>query len=407
MVPFANLSRQEWCTLSVLFCTELVRGAFFLSFLPVYTVKHLGLSVTATGLAVSAHYLTETAFKVFAGWQFDRLGRPVLMGGLWVSFLSLCLMKFWPHPAVLVAASAALGLGFSPVWLAAMSEVAPVDMPGRVHRVGLVFTAWLGGAGAGLVGINFILPMGVDFTFSLLLFLWAAALALSPFAGIRPRGKGAGRREHFAGPLGQILSNRAARYILVPSMFLQTFCAGLLVPVLPLFAQSRLGLSPGQYGIFLLAGGCTAIACFLPAGSLINRWEARLKHFLGAGFALGALCLAALTLARGLAAVFVAVVFLGVAYGTILPAWNTLLARVIPPRYQATGWGVFTTIEGLGAALGPATGSLIARQAGFAAPFIATSFILLSIALFYLFYPLERLIASKDNRGGKYVDKDP
>ncbi|WP_027717318.1 MFS transporter [Desulfovirgula thermocuniculi] len=407
MVPFANLSRQEWYTLSVLFCTELVRGAFFLSFLPVYTVKHLGLPVTAAGLAVSAHYLTETAFKVLAGWHFDRLGKPVLLGGLGVSFLSLCTMRLWPHPGVLVAASAVLGLGFSPVWPAAMSEVAPVDMPGRVHRVGLVFAAWLGGAGAGLVGVNFILPKGVDLTFSLLIFLWAAALALSPFIGVRAGGKETGRKEYFTEPLVQILSNRAARYILVPSMFLQTFCAGLLVPVLPLFAQARLGLSPGQYGIFLLAGGCTAITCFLPAGFLIGRWEARLRQFLGAGFAMGALCLAALTVVRGPAGAFMTAVFLGTAYGVILPAWNTLLARVIPPRYQATGWSVFTTIEGLGAALGPATGSFIARQAGLAAPFTVTALILLPIALFYLFYPLEKLLTSTGNREGKYVGEGP
>lgn len=386
-----NLSRQEWNMLSVLFCTELVRGAFFLSFLPLYAVKHLGLPITAAGLAVSAHYLTETAFKTIAGWHFDRLGRSVLLGGLIISFFSLGSIRLWPHPAVLVTASALFGLGFSPVWLAAMSEVAPVDMPGRVHRVGLVFAAWLSGAGIGLVGVNFVLHKGFDITFSLLIFLWTFALFLALFTETTERQGKKENNVNFTRPLFQILSNPAARYILAPSMFLQTFCAGLLVPVLPLFAQGKLGLSSSQYGLFLLAGGSTAVACFLPMGHLIDRWEMNLKHILGAGFGLGALSLVALTIVHNLAGAFLLAILLGVAYGAILPAWNTLLAKVIPSQYQATGWGVFTTIEGLGAALGPAVGSIIARQVGLAAPFVFATFMLLPIALFYLLYPLEKL----------------
>ncbi|MGB9903923.1 MAG: MFS transporter, partial [Desulfotomaculales bacterium] len=115
-MSFPVPERKEASLLLLLFLTEFARGAFFFTFLPFWTVNYLGFSVTVVGFAVSAQYLTETLFKTFAGWQFDRLGKPVLVGGLTLSFLSLLALKQWPAPAVLVACAGLFGLGFSPLW---------------------------------------------------------------------------------------------------------------------------------------------------------------------------------------------------------------------------------------------------------------------------------------------------
>lgn len=374
--------------LTILFITEFARGAFFLTFLPLYAVKYLGLSITAVGFAVSAHYFAETAFKTAAGWQLDRAGRPVMLIGLITSLASLLVMKLWPLPTILVVTSALFGLGISPVWLGVMSEVAPVQIPDRPNRIGLVFAAWLAGAGSGLVSVNFILHRGYELAFSLIIVLWVVSLTLTWLV----LSVGGRRRSHndlgIISALRRLTTNPAVTKILIPGMFLQTFSAGLLLPVLPLFAQNQLGLSSGQYGLLLLAGGGTTILCLIPMGLVIGRLA--LKGLLAAGFGLSALSLALLATCHSPKSAFPLAILLGLSYGLVLPAWNSLLAKVIPPERQATGWGVFATIEGLGVAIGPALGSLVARGVGTNAPIVLATVVLLSLSLFYTFYPLEK-----------------
>lgn len=385
-----TLSRKDWVLLLVLFITEFARGAFYLSFLPIYAVNFLGLSVTAAGFAVSAHYMTETVSKTAAGWYFDRTGRPVLIGGLLLSLLSLIIMKTWPLPAVLVLASALFGLGVSPVWLGVLSEVAPVDSPDRASRIGMVFSAWLAGAGSGLVSVNFILHRGYETAFWVIIILWLVSLTATwlflPDVIPATATKYSGLMESLCCLAGNTVMTR----VLIPGMFLQTFSAGMLLPVLPLFARNQLGLNSTQYGLLLSAGGGTAVICFLLLGWLVNR--VMLKSLLATGFGLSALSIGLLANSHSARSAFFLATLLGFSYALVLPAWNSLLARVIPPERQATGWGLFATVEGLGVAIGPALGSLVAHSMGNMATLLLTTVILSGIALFYIFYPLEKVL---------------
>ena len=397
-MPFVILGRRELGLLVLLFITEFARGAFFFTFLPFWIVNYLGFSITIVGFAVSAQYLTETLLKTFAGWQFDRLGRPVLAGGLVLSLFALLLIKWWPVPPVMVAAAGLFGLGYSPLWLSVISMVAPVGTPQRATRISMVFAVWLAGAGGGMVSVNFIMATNYDPVFWLVVTLWALALALAWLSTDRRQlpsasGKGA------AGPVpGNILTalrymatNKITTNVLLPGMFIQTLAAGLLLPVLPLFVQHHLHLNHSQYGLLLSAGGAAAVLSLLPMGYLADR--VALKFLLSAGFGFSSLLLAYLANSSGGVQAFLLAVCLGFAYAMILPAWNSLLAKIIPPENQAMGWGVFATIEGLGISVGPALGSAVARLIGMPATLLTTTGVLLIAALFYLLYPLEKVLA--------------
>jgi MFS family permease len=99
-------SRKDFSLLLILFLMEFTRGAFFLTFLPLYAVKYLGLSVAASGLAISAHYFVETLFKGAAGWQLDRRGHRILNISFSLGMATLLLMKIYPTATVLVLGSA-------------------------------------------------------------------------------------------------------------------------------------------------------------------------------------------------------------------------------------------------------------------------------------------------------------
>lgn len=395
-LPIFILGRQETGLLFLLFITEYARSAFFFTFLPFWVVNHLGFPVTIAGFAISAQYLAETGFKTFAGWKFDRLGRPVLVGGLILSFFSLLLFKCWPVPPVMIVTAGLFGLGFSPLWPGVISKVAPVEMFNRATRISMVFAAWLAGAGSGMVSVNFIMARNYDFVFWLVIILWFFALFLAWLATDRNNvapGPTRPVQDNILQALKKLATNKITISILFPGMFFQTLAAGLLLPVLPLFVQHHLHLNHNQYGLLLMTGGVTAIVSLLPLGYLADR--VALKVLLSAGFGLSSLLLAYLATRSTAAGAFVLAACLGFAYAMILPAWNSLLAKIIPADSQAMGWGLFATIEGLGITIGPALGSLVARSVGMPATLLTTTGVLLVAACFYFFYPLERVLAGK------------
>jgi len=380
--------------LLLLFLTEFARGAFFYTFLPLWVVNDLTISITIVGLAVSAHYLTETIFKTIAGWQFDRLGRWILLGGLLLSLLSLLTIKLWPVPAVLVVSSAMFGIGFSPVWLGVISRVAPIGIPNRASRIGLVFSSWMAGAGGGMTCISFFMSKSHELIFWIIIILWTLSLPIAWFATSGNRilpGSGDKHHRGMLNALKQMVSNSLTR-LLIPGMFLQTLAAGLLLPVLPIFAQKNLLLNHNQYGILLLTGGAATVISLLPMGYLADRLA--LKALLTTGFGASSLMLILLIHCHGFKETICTAVLLGFSYAMILPAWNSLLAKIIPPESQAMGWGVFATIEGMGITLGPALGAYVAGRIGLNATLTVTACVLLIAAFFYLLCPFEKMFVS-------------
>jgi MFS family permease len=382
-------SRKDFSLLLILFLMEFTRGAFYLTFLPLYAVKYLGLSVAVSGLAISAHYFVETLFKGAAGWQLDRRGHRILNISFSLGLATLLLMKMFPTAAVLVIGSAVFGLSVTPVWLAVVSGVAPVQLKDRASRMGIVFAVWLTGAGGGPVVISFFIENNYNLAFWFLIALWGLALIVS---ATMP-GKGADRAGGSPGfslfkEVARMAGNPSVKYILLPGMFLQTLAGGLILPLLPLYAQDVIGFSPRQYAFLLIAGGAAAVLCFLPMGHLADRF--RLRYLLATGFGLTALSLAMFSTARAALSAYLLAALVGFSYAVVLPAWNNLLAKSISPEHQATGWGLFATVEGMGIAVGPALGGAVTKSFGLTSSIIVSTVLLAVMACFYFLYPVEK-----------------
>ncbi|WP_003539997.1 MFS transporter [Desulfotomaculum nigrificans] len=389
MLKSLNLTGLDYILVLLLLLTEFTRSAFFLTFWPLYAVNFLHLSVVTAGVVVSAHYLSETLVKGAVGYQLDRRGRPVLIVGLIISFLSLISIYLLnvKHELLMVLSGGLFGLGFAPVWLAVMSQVAPIDRPDRAGRIGLVFSAWLIGAGAGPVGINFILPIGFRPTFQILILLWLTAVLLViviPF-----RTKTTSTKVSPVEQFKKLARNPMVVKVLLPGMFLQTMAASLLLPVLPIYATKVLGLASQQYGLLLTAGGAATVLFLVPMGRLVDRLP--LRVMLTGGFLLSAIFLAAFPLTKNLTYIIILVLLVGGSYAMVLPAWNSLLARAIPAEHQATGWGIFTTLEGLGIATGPTLGGVISGYIHPVGTIYLSAIILGGMGIFYLFYPFDQL----------------
>ncbi|SDW67866.1 MFS transporter [Paenibacillus sp. CF384] len=378
----------------ILFLVEFVRGAALISFLPIFGEKTLGLSLDIIGIAITAHYLTDTALKMAIGYLLDRFSiRFVVHTGLFASLVGIFLLQFAQQPWLFITAAALYGVGISPIWIVCLTKVSEDR---RAMQMGFLYTIWFIGIGSGPIVTNILLDYSTAWTYYLLLGLALLCWLLSLFISNQ---KSSGATSSL--PLREqlvILKERLRHMrLLLPGMVLQTMGAGMLVPILPSFAENKLGMNGAQYSILLLAGGACTVAGLIPLGRLSDNLGGK-KWFLVFGFVMIGAALYFLSLAPPMWQCIVLTAVLGLSYATLLPAWNALLANYVPPKQQGLGWGIFSTVEGIGGMIGPVVGGTLATWQGQSAVLWYSGVMYALIGFFYIWFPFR---AFKDSSHGK------
>lgn len=375
----------------VLLLVEFVRGAVVISFMPIYGEKALGLSLDVIGTAITAHYLTDTALKMFIGWLLDRVSaRTVVHIGLLTSLAGVILLQSADVPWLFITAAALFGVGISPIWIVCLTKVSEEN---RATQMGFLYTIWFIGIGSGPIVCNLLLDYSAPLTYRLLVVISALAWGLSLFIS--------NRRERdietipFAQQLTLLREKLSRMRLLLPGMILQTAGAGMLVPILPSFADKHLGLDNTQYTLILVAGGAFTALGLVPMGRLSDRFKSK-KPFLVAGFGLFAVTLALIATEPPLWQCIVLAAVLGLSYAAVLPAWNALLAAYVPQGQQGLGWGIFSTVEGIGVMIGPVAGGVIAALQDEADVVWISAVLFGLIGVLYLLFPFR----SPERTGG-------
>lgn len=375
-------------SLIILGLCEFVRGALLFSILPIYVVHVLGLSPEIVGYAIAAHYFLDTSLRSPAGWFIDRYGQKlVLLIALSVGWLGLCMIIRAHQNVTVILGSGWLGIGMAFVWPAVISRVTSgMSAEHNATAMSGVIMAWLTGSGLGAVSMSFLLGDHMTGGFIGLLSFWLCAVLLSIFAMSSKRILGMPSKTTY---FRQLISDLYSVRLLFPGMFVQTFAMGVLLPVFVLYARYQLGLDGKMYSSLLVAAGAATVLLQIPVGRFVDRQG--YKPYLISGFILSSIMLPIIVQMHTLPHLFLAVVGLGAAYAFILPSWNSVLAHSVTPQRRAVMWGVFMTVEGLGMAIGPLVGTQLWRNVNPTAPFYAAAFILLLMAAFYTFAPLEKV----------------
>lgn len=392
-----EVPRQSFTRLAVvLFFMEWVRGAFLVAYLPAYALEGGGLSSSIVGIAVSVHYLTDSLIKGFTGYLLDRFSaRKVLHGGFALSLVGLLLMATTHDAWILLAASACLGAGFSPVWIICMSQIREEN---RAQQAGILYAYWMAGLGLGPVTLNLVMGWGLSISLFIIgLFfaagwIMAAALTLDDTAMVkRPE---LTVNQQFAALWDKVKKGG----FLVPGMVLQTTAGGILAPFLTSFAVKHVGLSHSQLSIVLLMGGAGVIALLVPMGKWFDHIGGR--WFLVIGFGIFSAALFGLTSISSFTGAMGFSLLLGCAYAALLPSWNALMACYIPEDSVGTSWGLLFSIEGLGVVIGPLIGGWLASAGNELLPFQVSASMFGLISVVYLLSP-SRLFAPKERSASK------
>nr|MBA3414882.1 MFS transporter [Chloroflexia bacterium] len=336
-----------------------------LATLPLYA-DGFGVGYQLVSLAVGAAALGTLLTDVPAGALLARIGlRPAMVGGSGlVAASTLALALTDTFPTVIVARLLA-GVGTA-LWAlsrhAFLTETVPPGQRGQalsvfggINRIGVFAGPALGGVVADRLGLDasFILSAALA---GLALAVSVVLIEAAPRVVVAPRGvrwglvaaavKASGR-DLGAAALAQTLAQmiRAGRYLIIP-----------------LYGADRLGLDPGRIGLVMTVGALVDVSMFVPAGWLMDRFGRKTASV--PSFAVMAVGVGLIPLARDFNGLLLASVVIGLGNGLGSGAMMTLGADLAPPGATGEFLGVWRLIGDLGAVLGPITVGWVAVAFG-------------------------------------------
>jgi MFS family permease len=322
----------------------------------------LGVHSFALGLMFAPFALASTLGALPLGRWVDRVGarRPAL-AGMALMALALAACALWPVPAVLAAAAAACGLGYTASLIALQAEIAR-GRDEAERRAGFsafaVGTAGSSGFGPFLAG-QVMSHFGASATFGVLAGVAMASLAAAASCATRllsGREGAAGARKP-ASTSAPPRSLRGLRRLMLADlgMALAWNANGFVVPLV----AHRHGWSADVAGNLL---GCFGAAVLL-VRALPHAWRARGSDWSAITRALlasGAV-LALLPLLASMALHVALQVLLGCGLGSSLPSVMALVEARTPDGRRAEVLGLRQAVLGFGAATTPtAVGALVA-----------------------------------------------
>ena len=177
-----------------------------------------------------------------------------------------------------------------------------------------------------------------------------------------------------------ILSDRRVTSVVLV-VFIVMAGAGLVLPVLPLFARS-FGVGYGAVGLLVSAYGLARLVFDLVAGPIVDRLGERATA--AAGLAVIGVGSALTGVAPGFPAAVAAWAAAGVGSAVALAALYTRLLRVVPTQQMARTLGVFYGAFNTGFVAGGAVSGLVADRFGLAAPFLLDAAVAALAAVLWL-----------------------
>jgi DHA1 family multidrug resistance protein-like MFS transporter len=177
-----------------------------------------------------------------------------------------------------------------------------------------------------------------------------------------------------------ILSDRRVTGVVLV-VFIVMAGAGLVLPILPLFARS-FGVGYGAVGLLVSAYGLARLVFDLIAGPLVDRFGERAAAV--GGLLLIGLGSALTGLASGYAVAVVTWAAAGVGSAIALAAVYTRLLRVAPAQQTASTLGIFYGAFNTGFVAGGAVSGLVADRFGLAGPLLANAAVVAVAAVLWL-----------------------
>ena len=192
---------------------------------------------------------------------------------------------------------------------------------------------------------------------------------------------GQGERQRVGVGVGAILADRRVTTVILVVFVVMTG-AGMVLPILPLFARSSFGVGYGAVGVLVSAYGLARLVFDLVAGPIVDRFGERVTAV--SGLAVIALGSALTGIASGFALAVAAWATAGIGSAIALAALYTRVLRVVPATQMARTLGIFYGAFNTGFVAGGAASGLVADRFGLAGPLLVNAVVVVMAAILWL-----------------------
>jgi len=281
------------------------------------------------------------------------------------------------------------GGGSSALWPAASAIIADATPPQRrATAMGTLNMFFLAGLAFGPALALFVVGATGAYTSG---FYLASVVLLGDalLAAVTLRDLGATRRRPPNGveigyhvvaptpPLDEVVAHARRSPLLLVMLvvaFVQMFGAGLLAPILVIYAKQVVRLPEHLIGTLFLVLMLAVALASVPAGRLADsRGKLRTVAW---GMGVGSVGMWLLPLSPRLETLAAGAILLGISYALSTPAWHATVSELAPPGRIGTVMGASQTAQGLGLVLGPTAGGLLWDTLGVRAPFLGAAALL-------------------------------
>jgi MFS transporter, DHA1 family, solute carrier family 18 (vesicular amine transporter), member 1/2 len=341
--------------------------------------RKLGASAAVIGIMFASFGVTLLAVSTPMGAVSDRIGRrlPLVTGMLALAGATIMFSRANSLTA-LFAARMVQGAADGITWVVGFALIADCYAPEDRGRVmGYVMSGTSFGIIVGpSIGGWLYQAGGIALPFE-----FVAALALvcaAGFAILRPEGPGDRRS---AMSIWSVLRVRSVAFC-AAVVVLTGGTIAMLEPVLPLFFDKDLGLTPTQIGLLFGIAAVPSTLMPLIYGPMIHRWGARRLTL--TGLVLAAAWLPMMATASSFASALALIVVQWIAIALIVTPSLTYMAEVTAfagGDAFGIGYGIYNTAWGFGLLGGPALGGWLLDHVGFGALTMGWSVVVIGATL--------------------------
>jgi len=347
---------------------------------PVYLTKELNTTVTIIGLLAAIQSTSRILFQLPGGILADRIGRKrVIVFGTSMRIIAPIILlkaKSWPWvvPGMVINAVASL---YSPAFNAIIAESLPRERRGMAFgayrmltSIPQVFMPAVSGYYLEVMGVGYGVRVG------LLLFACAAAVAATVRViflteTLKPEDQSIdeyGNRVEEKGMMKTFRGMPRTIFAMLIVAVISRFAINMTWPFLSIYATKEVELTTTRYGLLQSIAMGISVPLYLVSGFIADRFGRVPCILIARG--LGPFDSISLLLFRKFNHLVAAYSVIGIAGGLGGgrirgggymggPAWQALIADIVPPRDRGKIMGLMATVTGLVDLPGPLLGGFI------------------------------------------------
>lgn len=358
---------------------DLVGFGIVIPILPYYAQAY-GATAWQLGWLMTSYSLMQFVVAPLWGRLSDRVGRrPVLVGSILGTALSMTLLGFAPNLLWLFVGRAVAGICAANI-STAYAYVADVTteenrargmgMVGAAFGLGFIFGPAIGGF---LSRYGYQTPMFAGATLSLINFVFAYfKLEESPLSA---EARSANRTKRFDLQNIRLALSDPRSQLAIGLFFLLTFAVTQMEVTFAIYLKSLFNLDAQHAGELLALMGVIMVAM---QGGLVGKLAKRYGEIrlITLGFLICTVSLGSFGSVRSLWAMVASLAVLGLGHGMLHPSLSSLTSKGAAPDRRGATMGVFQSAGSLARVIGPPTAGFLYDHLQPSAPFLGGSVVL-------------------------------